>query len=1070
MADQGDPHRADDARLRVKVRNSSGEPIDGTAVTFRPVTAPLDSPPIPLEYDASVARHVAVVPTGDGVLAASGAGFQGQSFEVHVDPGANDKLVVLAADGQPTYFRGRVRVPVDADADLLGVRLDLTKPDAVARLQSVAKGLGLTPIVITDLAKALGLRLLQARPGGGAAAVARLTQVAEVRHAGAAMSWRKSSFSFLSRDVVVRFRKASAADAAALARSFDYVQTREVRYLPATFVWRWNAPATRDLLASIEGIARRNDVVWAEPNLITSADTAAVLPADTLWPGLWNLDRVGLPAAWEALAGAGKPKYGSPDVVVAIWDTGVKTAAGMPVHGDFKGALSDGSPKVVSSYDFNLMRADNDNLLDDLDHGGCVASIASALADNPPNAGGKDFGALGVAPNVALMTICADPTSNLDAADQFVWMAGFDPGVPGYPPPPARHADIINCSLIVGEGAELDPTARAALDWVTTFGRAGKGTLCFFAAGNVKLDTEIDMPWSAYEKSFGISASTLSAGAEVHASYSNYGCLELCAPTGDGSTIHDPPTQWMVYGASDVGKGDLVSSPETTTALSNASNAGATQIKLASLSGLSVGDVIHIGPIGVDGSEQARIDKLPFLWGRTLTVSGFGEVTFDRALRHGHLAGDVVVAGPADYHSNFWGTSAAAPLAAGVAALVLSANPALTFVEVRQILRDTAIKFDLANNDPDGRWLDGNGTPSQQSGLPAVVSRWYGHGRIDAAAAVQAAVDFVPSSDLVIRDSLADLGNVPSNGGFANTPDVWCRRLPPASDPGGLAPNYATAGPHEDPLRGQSNWIYVRVHNRGTRPSLDAWVRVSISHFPGLEFSYPGSFLPSNGPSEPVPTPMTPGTYFIGEGKVTAVPAGGEQILVIEWKPELIPPAQVETPVGIVSWHPCLLTEITPHDGPPASGNHVWDDNNLAQKNVSIVEASSGSGFEMAIVIGEGDNDADWLALEIHRGRLPSNVQLYLNLLDFPKDRSHEVPKDDKGWCVGEIGGRRVIVIAPQPTVRVPVRGGHARLSTVVLGGLVRPGSHPGIYDIGLIQRQPSGQVSGAATVSVNLL
>jgi len=356
--------------------------------------------------------------------------------------------------------------------------------------------------------------------------------------------------------------------------------------------------------------------------------------------------------------------------------------------------------------------------------------------------------------------------------------------------------------------------------------------------------------------------------------------------------------------------------------------------------------------------------------------------------------------------------------------------------------------------------------PSRLTGLPPVVSRWYGHGRIDAGAAVQAALDFVPSTDLVIRDDLADLGNVPSSGGFANTPDVWCRRMPPGSDPGALPANYATAGPHENPVRGQSNWLYARVHNNGTRPSLDAWVRVSVSHFPGLEFTYPSSFQPSNGPGVQLPAPMTPGTYFIGEAKVSAVPAGGEQIVTIEWTPDLIPPAQVQTPAGAVQWHPCLLTEITPHDGPAATGSHVWDYNNLAQKNISIVSASTGSDFAMAIVIGNGSNDGESLLLEVLRGHLSHHVQLYLDIFDLPVPLG---PRGSAEWRVSERNGRQVIFLAPLPQVRIPVLTGARSLSPVVVGGIVGSDAHPGVYEIQLLQRQPTGKLSGAATVSLTV-
>lgn len=69
----------------------------------------------------------------------------------------------------------------------------------------------------------------------------------------------------------------------------------------------------------------------------------------------------------------------------------------------------------------------------------------------------------------------------------------------------------------------------------------------------------------------------------------------------------------------------------------------------------------------------------------------------------------------ADY-AYFGGTSSATPLAAGLAGLILSLNPALSSAEVTHVMMDTADKIDEQNGEYDE---DGH-------------SPWYGHGRINA--------------------------------------------------------------------------------------------------------------------------------------------------------------------------------------------------------------------------------------------------------------------------------------------------------------------------------------------------
>ena len=56
----------------------------------------------------------------------------------------------------------------------------------------------------------------------------------------------------------------------------------------------------------------------------------------------------------------------------------------------------------------------------------------------------------------------------------------------------------------------------------------------------------------------------------------------------------------------------------------------------------------------------------------------------------------------ADYTTSFGGTSAAAPVVAGIAALILSARPELTSEEVRILLKETAFKDGRVQFDTDG--------------------------------------------------------------------------------------------------------------------------------------------------------------------------------------------------------------------------------------------------------------------------------------------------------------------------------------------------------------------------------
>jgi hypothetical protein len=184
---------------------------------------------------------------------------------------------------------------------------------------------------------------------------------------------------------------------------------------------------------------------------------------------------------------------------------------------------------------------------------------------------------------------------------------------------------------------------------------------------------------------------------------------------------------------------------------------------------------------------------------------------------------------------------------------------------------------------------------------------------------------------------------VPSPGWHAESPDIWVRRNPEPVP--SLA--WSAAPPHENPVRGQDNYVFCRVRNRGTAAADVVYLRASITHYPGFEFRYPQEFQPSRGPGALVPSLPEPGTYFLGEQRIAGLAPGANSIVRITWPQALVPPATVVIGGIPVQWHPCLLLEASPHDGPaPAAGvTAVRSDNNIAQRNIHIDDGSGGDSF-----------------------------------------------------------------------------------------------------------------------------
>jgi hypothetical protein len=376
--------------------------------------------------------------------------------------------------------------------------------------------------------------------------------------------------------------------------------------------------------------------------------------------------------------------------------------------------------------------------------------------------------------------------------------------------------------------------------------------------------------------------------------------------------VDDPPTSFAIWTSCIPATGTSPSFPTVATELSLPASSGDTVITIKDTSGLIQNLRILFGEPGSGRTEVSKIDGTTDVTMKQVTVD---------ALAKFHPAGEPVFGGPCNHRNDFGGTSAAAPLSAGICALVLSANPELTWLEARDILRETAEKIDFGNSDPRGQWFDRDGKQATTR-ESAFFSEFYGHGRLDAFNAVQAAHEYKVRKDLMIRKNLNDQGSDPEVP-FDDSPDIWVRDSNPANDPDALAAAYDVPGPHQDPSAGSDHWIYARVKNRGIEASLDAWVRFYVALSDGSPLAYPDAWQPKNGIGNRTAESWDSGVDFVGEVGITNLGPGTDCTVQVHWPKELIPPVFHSGEAGA----PSILVEVLPLDGP---------NNNLASKKISI--------------------------------------------------------------------------------------------------------------------------------------
>ncbi len=397
-------------------------------------------------------------------------------------------------------------------------------------------------------------------------------------------------------------------------------------------LFRLTVAAGIDPLAASEAIRAIPGVRWSHPDFHVTLHPLQYIPDDPFFDAEWHLHNTGLytgsvedadvdaPEAWDIVTGAG--------VIIAVFDTAIDIS-----HEDLD---------CVAGYDFVDDDEDPSPELDEPDypHGTAAAGVAAAVGDNAQGVAGAAFGAQ-IMP-IRLIGTGIDLSTVFWA---FVW--AVDNG-----------ADVLSNSWSLS--ANDCPTVPAygsiwnAVEYATTEGRDGRGTVVVFGAGNGACDIADD----------GVAANPdmIVVGASLDddtlAEYSNFGeWISVVTPSG----------------------------PEF-------------------------------------GGEHTKV--------RTTDVMG--------------PDGYPAFRGNDNYTGTYWGTSSATPLAAGVAALLIEANPRMTYDQIKTVLEDTADKIDPVFGAYD---VDG-------------VSFHYGHGRVNAHAAVMAAYNHAPTQPVLI----APLGEVEHTG------------------------------------------------------------------------------------------------------------------------------------------------------------------------------------------------------------------------------------------------------------------------------------------------------------------
>ncbi len=258
--------------------------------------------------------------------------------------------------------------------------------------------------------------------------------------------------------------------------------------------------------------------------------------------------------------------------------------------------------------------------------------------------------------------------------------------------------------------------------------------------------------------------------------------------------------------------------------------------------------------------------------------------------------------------------------------------------------------------------------------------------------------------DVYIRDNESDAGDQPSEMPHWQSPDIWVRNNPPPVDPND--PNDPNHGEnpedgHQAPINNVPNYLYVRVHNRGSQNASANTFSVEAFHCdPATAMLWPAHF-------------NSMGTQLV----TVDIPANGGSTRVgpFLWTPQVVD-------------HECLLAIVS------GSGDHaipsifsgeiehsflVRFDNNVGQRNVKPAPSTPGGKTKASFMV-RGTTHPSTNTLRLDASAIPPDTKIKMRVARSIIDKAGSLSGfvldgQNNRWSTLTLAGGLVGIIASFP-------------------------------------------------------